>query len=189
MGGVRGWLGRTPPPEPPPRTPPPPPPPCIPPPLRGEGDERVLGPPNIPPPPSEMGGRRGAGGGGRGCHTASFSQLPPPTFTHPPPHHYPKGPWPSVKGRKSPPLSPQIFIFKIFPRPLRRPSGTARGKKIKKWKEGRPPPPFQTITHVVVMKRGDLEKGGRGPWVVGGKVEKKFVFIIKTKLVSMQPPS
>nr|UYR50927.1 hypothetical protein [Morchella crassipes] len=92
----------------------------------------------------------------------------------------PKGPWPSVKGRKSP-LSPQIFIFKFFPRPLRRRSGTARGggKKIKKWKEGRPPPPFQTITHVVVMKRGgDLEKGvgALGWW--GGEKSRKFFFII-----------
>nr|UYR50977.1 hypothetical protein [Morchella crassipes] len=178
MGGVRGWLGRT----PPPRTPPPNPPPCIPPHhcVGGRRWEGSSPPPEYPP--SEMGGGGGPMGGVGGAATQRhFLNFPPPRPLRIPPHHYPKGPWPSVKGRKSPPLSPQIFIFKFFPptftAPIRHPQGEK--KKSRNEKRGDPPPPFQTITHVVVMKRGDLEKGGvGGPWVVGGEKSRKNLFII-----------
>nr|UYR51151.1 hypothetical protein [Morchella crassipes] len=116
-----------------------------------------------------------------------FTTPPPPPLaspssTSPPPHHYPKGPWPSVKGRKSPPPLSTNFHFEIFSRSGLAPSGQAGKKKtkIKKWKEGRPPPPrapsscrtwdfrpkfawggwFKHATRGrTLWKVGDLEKG------------------------------
>nr|UYR50934.1 hypothetical protein [Morchella crassipes] len=79
MGGVRGWLGRTPPPNPPP--------PLI-------RDERVLGAPRISPPHQRWGEEGGPmGGWAGGCHTASFSQLSPPRpLRIPPPPPLPQRP-------------------------------------------------------------------------------------------------
>nr|UYR50911.1 hypothetical protein [Morchella crassipes] len=151
---------------------PPPEPPLI-------GDERVLGAPRISPPPSEMGGGGGPHGGWAGGlpHSVIFSTFPPPRPLRipPPPTSTPKAL--DLRSRVgNPPLSPQIFIFKFFPRPLRRRSGTARGgKKNQEMKRGATPPPFSNYYACSSYEKGGPGERGRGPWVVGGgKVEKNF---------------
>nr|UYR50744.1 hypothetical protein [Morchella crassipes] len=75
-----------------------------------------------------------------------FIYFPPPRPLRFPPHHYPKGPWPSVKGRKSPPLSPQIFILKFFlPDLYGADPAPPGGKKSRNEKRGRPPPLFKLL--------------------------------------------
>nr|UYR50805.1 hypothetical protein [Morchella crassipes] len=73
------------------------------------------------------------------------------------------GEWRGGRGRKDskpPPPSIHKFSFLNFLPDLYGADPAPPGEKNQEMKRGATPPPFQTITHVVVMKRGDLERGG-----------------------------